>query len=70
VSSNPSILRPVVLCKEPAAAFTLRVEIFAFRAVRQGTATLSAPLTPQWRSAKLPLHATLHAYSRTITVKR
>ena len=67
VSSNPDVLAPVVLC-ESDAIYTLPVEVFAFRALRPGTATLHTPLAPQWRKVKLPVGGEIHADSRTVTV--
>lgn len=70
VSSNPNVLAPVVLCKEPGAITTLPVEVSAFRAVRPGTATLHTPLAARWQAIKLPPGGEVHADSRTITGTR
>lgn len=49
-SSDPRVLVPVRLC-EATRTSSLPVSVAGFRAVGEGTATLSAPLAPAWRRA-------------------
>ena len=68
VSSDPAVLKAVTVCQK-GLTFSLPVEAFAFRAVRPGVATVTAPLAAAWRTAEPPPDPVLRPYSRTITVR-
>ncbi len=68
VSSQPAVLEPIPICE--SGIYSLPVEIDAFRALRPGSSTLRARLTPAWRSTRLPPHRELREYVRTVTVTR
>lgn len=50
-SSDRTVLAPVHLCKLTRAS-TLPRTVTGFRALHRGHATVTAPLTPRWRSFK------------------
>jgi hypothetical protein len=61
-SSDPSVLRSVLLCKTYVSGFGGPEKVFAFRAGRAGTAVLSASLQAAWQSvsrAPAPFAATV-----------
>lgn len=50
-SSNPAVLTPIRLCKSVRLS-TLPLTVTGFRAVRPGTATITASLSARWRTRK------------------
>lgn len=50
-SSDLTVFAPLHLCKRTGAS-SLPLSVTGFRAVHPGTATLTAPLAPPWRSLK------------------
>lgn len=66
-SSDPSVLARVALCPSKGVS-TLPVEVYAFRALRPGTATLTAPVAPAWKRTKPARHRGLHPYRATVIV--
>lgn len=67
VSSSPSILRPVALCRAPRVS-TLPVRVSAFRASHPGTVRVAAPLAGAWRALAPARRRGLHAYAATVIV--
>jgi len=63
-SSNPHVLARTPLCAQ-AATYTLPVSVAAFRATHAGEATLTARLTPPWRSFKTGPRP----YQSTVTIR-
>lgn len=51
-SSDRTVLAPVHLCKQTVAS-SLASTVTGFRAPRRGSATLTAPLAPGWRTGKI-----------------
>lgn len=68
-SSDPRVLQRVVLCPSRGIS-TLPVVVYAFRALRPGTARLIAPVAPAWKRAKPARRRGLHPYHATVTVAR
>jgi hypothetical protein len=66
-SSDPSVLAHVALCPSREVS-TLPVVVYAFRALRSGTATLTAPITPAWKRVKSERYHGLHPYRSTVIV--
>jgi hypothetical protein len=66
-SSDPRVLERVALCPS-RGVFTLPVVVYAFRALRPGTATLTAPITPAWKRVKPARRRGLHPYRATVIV--
>jgi hypothetical protein len=66
-SSNPSVLQRMALCPSRTVS-TLPVVAYAFRALRQGTATLTAPIAPAWKRVKPARRRGLHPYRATVIV--
>jgi hypothetical protein len=66
-SSDPRVLQRVLLCPSRGIS-TLPVVVYAFRALRPGTATLIAPVAPAWKRAKPALRRGLHPYRATVIV--
>jgi hypothetical protein len=62
-SSDQHVLTPVRLCARTVAS-SLPVVVSAFRASSVGTATLTAPLVPLWRSRK----SSLRQYEARVTI--
>jgi hypothetical protein len=54
MSSDPRVLANVGLCFTKVMTMEGEEQVFSFRALRAGTATLSASLTGPWRRAKYP----------------
>jgi hypothetical protein len=66
-SSDPSVLQRMALCPSRAVS-TLPIVAYAFRALRPGTATLTAPIAPAWKRVKLARRRGLHPYRATVIV--
>lgn len=66
-SSNPRVLRRVALCPSGGLS-TLPIEDYAFRALRPGTATLTAPIATAWKRVKPARRRGLHRYHAIVTV--
>lgn len=66
-SSDSRILKPMPTCPQRGIS-SLPVHISAFRAVRAGTARLTAPLAPSWRAAKSHVRRGLRAYRSIVVV--
>lgn len=66
-SSDPHVLERVALCPS-RGVFTLPVVVYAFRALRPGTVTLTAPIAPAWKRAKPARRRGLHPYRATVIV--
>jgi hypothetical protein len=66
-SSDTRVLERVALCPS-REMFTLPVVVYAFRALRPGTATLTAPIAPAWKRAKPARRRGLHPYRATVIV--
>jgi hypothetical protein len=70
-SSNRAVLRPVAVC--PSRYRTSPpVRLYAFRAVRPGTATLTAPVATAWtryKPARRRVLMTVAPYRSTVTVQ-
>ena len=66
-SSDTRALSPVRLCTNDYLNHAYPTRIYAFRATRAGTATLSAPLAPAWRSRSAARRPS--PYRATVTVR-
>ncbi len=66
-SSDPRVLERVALCPS-RRMYTLPVAVYAFRALRPGTATLTAPIAPAWKRAKPSRRRGLHPYRAAVIV--
>jgi hypothetical protein len=66
-SSDPSVLQRTALCPSRAVS-TLPIVVYAFRALRPGTATLTASIAPAWKRVKLAQRRGLHPYRATVIV--
>lgn len=66
-SSEPSVLRRVALCPSRGAS-TLPIADYAFRALRPGTAVLTAPVANVWKHAIPARRRGLHPYRATVIV--
>ncbi len=66
-SSDPRVLERVALCPSREVS-TLPVMVYAFRALRAGTARLTAPIVPVWKRAKPARRRGLHPYRATVIV--
>jgi len=73
-SSDARVLSPYRVCD--TGIYSLPVVWYAFKALRPGSARLSAPLTAAFQAAQRSPRrrgaprVTLHGYSRTVTVTR
>jgi hypothetical protein len=67
-SSDPRVLRRVALCPSGGPSPTLPIEDYAFRALRPGTATLTAPIVSAWKRVKPARRRGLHPYHATVNV--
>lgn len=68
-SSNAHVLKRVPVCVTHRAPSTLPLRINAFRALRSGTARITAPLSPAWRALKRAQRPGLRAYESTVHVR-
>jgi hypothetical protein len=68
-SSDPSVLRRVALCPSREVS-TLPIMAYAFRGLRPGKATLTAPIAPAWKRAKPARRRGLRPYRATVIVVR
>jgi hypothetical protein len=66
-SSDPRVLERVALCPSRGVS-TLPVVVYAFRALRPGMATLTAPIAPAWKRVKPSRRRGLHPYRATVIV--
>jgi hypothetical protein len=66
-SSDSHVLERVALCPSREMS-TLPVVVYAFRALRPGTATLTAPIAPAWKRVKPARRRGLHPYRATVVV--
>jgi hypothetical protein len=66
-SSDPSVLQRMALCPSSTVS-TLPIVVYAFRALRPGTARLTAPIDPAWKRVKLARRRGLHPYRATVIV--
>lgn len=66
-SSNAKVLQPVPLCPE-TRVYSLPVELAAFKAVRAGEATVTAPLVRAWQALSPRQRRGLHAEKVTVIV--
>jgi hypothetical protein len=66
-SSQRRVLEHAALCASREVS-TLPVVVYAFRALRPGTATLTAPIAPAWRRATPARRRGLHPYRATVIV--
>ncbi|MGA9876879.1 MAG: hypothetical protein WBQ21_13845 [Solirubrobacteraceae bacterium] len=64
-SSDPSVLRHVALCPNREVS-TLPVVIYAFRTLRPGAATLTAPIATAWKRVVPERRRGLHPYRVTV----
>jgi hypothetical protein len=64
-SSDPSLLRHVALCPSREVS-TLPIVVYAFRALRPGTATLTAPIATAWKRVEPGRRRGLHPYRVTV----
>ena len=67
VSSNVKVLQPVPLCPE-TRIYTVRVVLAAFKAVRDGRATVTAPLVRAWQALSPRQRRGAHAEKVTVIV--
>ena len=70
-SSNRAVLRPVAVCPSRYRT-SLPVRVYSFRAVRPGTATLTAGVAPAWtryKPARRRARRTVAPYQSTVTVQ-
>lgn len=65
-SSDPSVLRRVALCPSGGAASTLPIVVYAFRALRTGSSTLTAPIAHAWMRVKPARRRGLRPYRATV----
>lgn len=68
-SSNPHVLKRVPVCASHRAPGTLPLLVSAFKALRRGTARITAPLGPAWRALKPSQRPGLRAYEATVHVR-
>jgi hypothetical protein len=66
-SSNRRVLQSVPLCPEPRV-YSLSVKLAAFKAVRAGEATVTAPLVRSWQAVSPRQRRGLHAEKVTVIV--
>jgi hypothetical protein len=66
-SSDHRVLERVALCPGREVS-TLPVMVYAFRALRPGTATLTAPIATAWKRTKPARRRGLHPYRATVIV--
>ena len=67
-SSNSDVLKQVPVCATKLPS-TLPLRVSAFRALRGGTARITAPLAPAWRALKPSQRPGLRAYKATVHVR-
>lgn len=66
-SSDSHVLKPVPLCATTKLRLTsLSVRISAFRVLRAGRASITAPLAPAWRALKPSRRRGLRAYHAVV----
>lgn len=67
-SSSPHILKELPVCA-PRSLSTLPLRLSAFRALRGGTVTITAPLAPAWRALTPSRRRGLHAYHAVVRIR-
>ncbi len=67
-SSDVAILRPVALCASRLVS-TLPVRVYGYRAVRAGTAQITAVLAPRWAALRASRRRGLRPFRAIVTVK-
>jgi len=67
-SSDPKVLRRVMLCPSSKAVSTLPVVVYAFRALNPGTTILTAAIAQAWKRVKPARRRGLRPYRATVVV--